>query len=53
VSLVEEYAIDDAFHSLVDRCIRENDVGRLAAEFECVIFAGTRDGALDEAPDFR
>ena len=34
VALVEEDAVDDAFHGLVERRVVEDDVGRLAPEFE-------------------
>jgi hypothetical protein len=34
MALVEEDAVDDALHRLVERGVLEDDVGRLAAEFE-------------------
>jgi hypothetical protein len=34
VALVEEDAVDDALDRLVDGRVVEDDVGRLAAEFE-------------------
>ena len=53
MSLVKENAVDDAFDGLVDRGIRENDISRLAAEFQRVFLAASGNGALYDAPDFR
>jgi hypothetical protein len=39
VALVEEDAVDDALDGLVERGVLEDDVGRLAAEFEGEFFA--------------
>ena len=52
VALVEEDAVDDAFDGLVERGVVEDDVGRLAAEFEGEFFAGAGEGALDDFADF-
>jgi hypothetical protein len=51
VALVEEDAVDDAFHRLVDGGVGEHDVGRLAAQFQRELLAGAGDGALDELAD--
>ena len=52
VALVEEDAVDDAFDGLVDRGVVEDDVGRLAAEFEGELFAGAGERVLDDLADF-
>ena len=51
VALVEEDAVDDALDGLVERCVVEDDVGGLAAEFEGEFFAGAGEGVLDDFPD--
>ena len=51
--LVEEDAVDDAFDGLVDRSVREDDVGRLAAELERVFLRAAGERLLDDAADFR
>ena len=52
VALVEIDALDDAFHCLVERCVGEDDVGGLPAEFERELFGGSGHGAGDLFPDF-
>jgi hypothetical protein len=52
VALVEEDAVDDAFDSLVEWGVIEDDVGGLAAEFEAEFFVGASQSALNDFPDF-
>ena len=53
VALVEEDAVDDALDRLVDGCVVEDDVGRLAAELEGDLLAGSGDRLGDLATDRR
>ncbi len=49
VALVEEDAVDDALHGLVDGGILEDDVGRLAAKLQRVTRAPAGQRLLDNA----
>ena len=49
MTLIEEYAIDNALNGLIDRRIREYDVRRFAAKLQCVLLIGTRQCALNDA----
>ena len=51
VALVEEDAVDDALDRLVERGVREDDVGRLAAELERVALRRAGEPALDQPAD--
>ncbi len=42
VALVEKDSVDDSFDGLIDRGVLENNVGRLAAEFQREMFFRTR-----------
>jgi hypothetical protein len=51
VTLVEEDPVYDAFDSLVDRGVVEDDVGGLAAEFEGELLARAGGGSGNQAAD--
>ena len=49
--LVEEDAVDDAFHSLVDGGVLEHQVRRLAAQLQRVVLSAAGEGAADQLAD--
>jgi hypothetical protein len=49
VALIKEDAIDDAFHCLVYRRIRKNDICCLTAKLQRVFLVRTRERALDDS----
>ena len=47
--LVEKDAVDDAFDGLIDGCVLKDNVGRFAAEFQCVFFGRAGKALLNHA----
>ena len=52
MTLVKEYAVDYAFHSLVKRCIIKDDIGRFTTQFKRCFFIGSGNGTLNDLTYF-